>query len=125
MIGKFEVLHHKEHGKPERVAYNGDVAKVFEDANKIVESQFGAVKVLMDRNASWTTHPASDAQLTQLKKMRVPFSAGITKGDASDLLDKAFSGRKNNFKRGKKMQKGKDGNYELKKKLSDVEVGKL
>lgn len=125
VIGKFEVVHHKESGKQERVGYDGDVKNVFDQANQIVENQFGAVKVLMDRKAGWRENPASEAQLAQLRKMWIPYDNLISKGEASELLDKAFNGRKKKVNKSKKMTKGKGGKYELKKKLSDVEVGKI
>lgn len=50
------------------------------------------VMKLKDKSAPWRTVGASDKQLATLKKMRVPHDpATISKGQASDLLDMAFS----------------------------------
>jgi len=41
---------------------------------------------LIDREAHWRREPASDKQLSQLKKWKVPFFGEITKGEAAELL---------------------------------------
>lgn len=49
---------------------------------------------LVDRSAPWRSAPASEKQLTLLRKMRIPIAPGLTKGVASDLLAVAFARQK-------------------------------
>ena len=44
-----------------------------------------------DKNASWRKRPASQGQLEYLKKLGVVLDREITKGEASDLIDKMMS----------------------------------
>ena len=46
--------------------------------------------VLVDQNARWRSQPASDKQLDLLRKFHQPVQEGITKGQASDVLDPIF-----------------------------------
>jgi ATP-dependent helicase IRC3 len=41
---------------------------------------------LLDPNAAWRTHEATERQLEALRKWKVPVKPGLTKGAASDLL---------------------------------------
>lgn len=60
-------------------------------ADTIVNGE--ATKVFVDPRAAWRRAPASEKQLEILRKKHVPFRPGITKGEASILIDKAFSRR--------------------------------
>jgi hypothetical protein len=44
-----------------------------------------------DKNALWRRRPASQGQLEYLRKLGVMLDRNITKGEASDLIDKAMS----------------------------------
>jgi ATP-dependent helicase IRC3 len=48
---------------------------------------------LVRRDAPWRSGPATDKQLAALMKWRVPVHAGLTKGEASDLLAAAVGRR--------------------------------
>src|SRR5262249_11564743 len=48
---------------------------------------------LLDPQARWRTHPASDGQKTALTKWGVAFDPAITKGQASDMLGALFGDR--------------------------------
>lgn len=48
---------------------------------------------LVDREAPWRSTPASPGQLGLLRKLKVPFRPGITKGAASDLINTAKAGK--------------------------------
>lgn len=43
-----------------------------------------------ERIQSWRDDPATSSQIHTLKKFRIPHDPGITKGEASDLLDKRW-----------------------------------
>jgi hypothetical protein len=47
---------------------------------------------LTDRFAPWRHQSASEKQMAQLVKHKIPFESGITKGHASDLLNMYFEG---------------------------------
>lgn len=49
---------------------------------------------LKDPSARWRSNPATEKQLTNLNRFRIRYAAGITAGEASDLLDQFFSRRK-------------------------------
>ena len=54
-----------------------------------------AKKILFgDENAKWRQKPASEKQLGMLKKLRVIHAEGITSGEASALIAKAFENKK-------------------------------
>ena len=44
-------------------------------------------------DAAWRKRPASDGQVTQLRKLRVEIPEGLTRGAASDLLTAKFAAR--------------------------------
>jgi len=46
---------------------------------------------LVDATAWWRKQPASDAQKALLDKKHVPYPGGLTKGQASGMLDLKFS----------------------------------
>jgi ATP-dependent helicase IRC3 len=52
-----------------------------------------SVMRLAGKDEPWRSAPASGKQLAALSKMRVPFKSGITKGEASNLLDIAIARR--------------------------------
>lgn len=52
--------------------------------------QLGAAR-LADRNAPWRARPASEKQLVALRRWKVPYTPPLTKGAASDLLDRAIA----------------------------------
>lgn len=70
-----------------------DVAAGVAEAFVLAERR--SVKTLTDPNARWRKALASDRQLEYLVKKRIPFRQGITKGEASDLIElsKARAGR--------------------------------
>lgn len=58
-------------------------------------------KVLADPKARWRLQPASENQIAALVKMRIPHEPGITKGEASDLMDQRINKSKlRNFRKG-------------------------
>ena len=48
-------------------------------------------QALVDPHATWRTRPASDRQLTALRRFRVPVEHGLTAGEASDRLARAIA----------------------------------
>jgi superfamily II DNA or RNA helicase len=46
---------------------------------------------LVDRNAAWRSWPMSFKQMHTLRRLGIPFTATTTRGEASDLLSKAFA----------------------------------
>lgn len=58
-------------------------------AEKFIKNDRPEVARLTDKGASWRRAPASDKQLKWLKWKRIPFRAGITKGEAADLQNLA------------------------------------
>jgi len=47
-----------------------------------------------DQNAPWAKKPASEKQIALLKKFRIPYSEGISSGEASALIGKVFERKK-------------------------------
>jgi ATP-dependent helicase IRC3 len=58
-------------------------------AEAYIGQERGSVLNLKSQSAPWRLQPASDKQVAILRRLRVPFKAGLTKGEASDLLDLA------------------------------------
>ena len=58
-------------------------------AEHFVSTLRRAVSRLLDKTAPWRQVPASLAQIEALRRRRIPFQSGITKGAASQLLDLA------------------------------------
>jgi superfamily II DNA or RNA helicase len=49
-------------------------------------------RALVDPQAAWRVAPATDRQLAALRRSRIRARAGLTRGEASDLLSAAFAG---------------------------------
>lgn len=49
---------------------------------------------LIDRSAAWRSLPATGAQIKSLKRYKVDFDEGITRGEASELLSREIEARK-------------------------------
>jgi ATP-dependent helicase IRC3 len=60
-------------------------------AEQFVATNRRSAAKLKDANASWRSGAPSEKQLAALRRRRIPFKPNITKGEASDLLDLAFS----------------------------------
>ena len=56
-------------------------------AESFVKQERREVTRLTDNSASWRRQPASEKQLAILRKWRAPIKPGLTKGEASDMLD--------------------------------------
>jgi len=52
---------------------------------------------LIDPSAAWRSTPASRKQIDTLKKLKVEFEQGVTKGEASDMITQAVQ-RRNRWK---------------------------
>ena len=80
--------------QPERLELAADfptLAQAVGAADALIQND--QPKVLVDPKARWRRDPASEKQISLLKKFRVPFREPLTKGEAGILLDKAFARR--------------------------------
>lgn len=80
-------------GAKSSVMVLGDEYANLEDAIHAAELKLNAEapRAFIDPNARWRKDAASEKQIATLKKYRVPFAPGLTKGEAGILLDKLFS----------------------------------
>lgn len=63
-----------------------------EEARAAAEAQ---AQELLDQNKpAWTKQPASEKQISLLRKYRVALRPGITKGEASEILDRIFEAKR-------------------------------
>lgn len=98
LLGKWEIvctIQPPDHApKRQRTIAHGilDAAAASAMAESFLEQERRNVMKLKDKAAPWRTGGASDKQLATLRKFKVPHNpTTITKGQASDLLDLAFS----------------------------------
>lgn len=72
----------------------GDARTALVMAEQFVINERRSVNVLVNKQASWRSAPASPGQLAALARMRVPHNPRtLTKGAASDLMDLAIARR--------------------------------
>ena len=64
-------------------------------AEKFVQKHFSDQMYFLDRKAPWrvSKDPVTEPQLNLLNKLRVRYPAGLTKGQAGDLISKALMDR--------------------------------
>ncbi len=65
--------------------------------------------VLVDANAPWRAQLASPSQIRMLNKYRIPYSPGITSGEASDLIGPALADSKKNTRQSKRRRIAQHG----------------
>jgi superfamily II DNA or RNA helicase len=70
----------------------GKEARAFVE-RQIVANQLNKKRIFEDRTAPWRRKPITDKQRSRLEKMKIPIPPGCTSGQASDLLDEAFTER--------------------------------
>ena len=87
--GAFNVVRYGRDRTRETLAEHMDIGYAQGIAEAYVAE--AGVKTLVNPKARWRKQPASDKQKEALAKWRVPFEPGITKGEASDLLDQAMT----------------------------------
>lgn len=71
----------------------------YPEAKSIIERHIAAQEIrkrqiFSNPNAPWRSAPMTDRQKNTLDKLRIAYSDNTTKGEASDLIDAAFSRRK-------------------------------
>jgi ATP-dependent helicase IRC3 len=97
LLGKWEVsctIVPREGAKRQRTVAHGiaDLPNAMTLAETHVNQERHNVVKLRDKSAPWRGVSASEKQLATLRKFRVPFNPKtLTRGQASDLLDLAFS----------------------------------
>jgi ATP-dependent helicase IRC3 len=70
-----------------------DLAMAFDRAERWIEHTRPDAWRMKRRDAGWRQQPASEKQIQLLRKLRAPITANLTRGMASDMLDRHF-GRK-------------------------------
>jgi len=116
----YEVFWHKKNGTLVNVCREWNAQKAFNAADdEISKLAPKNIRSIVDANASWRSLPATEKQLEKLKKWKVFVRPGLTRGDASDLMDQklrsfAKKGNKRNTKKGK-----------ITSKHLDVKIGEI
>lgn len=88
-LGRYTVYLKHETGVY-RLGVCQDMQEAFRRSDKwIVQNRSDNIK-LIDTNEPWRKQPATDKQLKWLKKFGVPIIEGLSKGEASQMLDKLF-----------------------------------
>ena len=64
------------------------------EADRVIRAEYSEFMNLSNRNASWRGKPASQKQIGLLRKLGLYEEGdGLTKGEASDMIDRMLSGR--------------------------------
>lgn len=100
MLGKFEIVAtlRPSNGGPARQRTLAASIETEDGAATMAESwvmqERRSVMKLADRNAAWREGDASPRQLALLRRLRIPYKAGISKGEASTLIDMGMARRR-------------------------------
>jgi len=126
-IGKHLITLHSG-GESKIVRTRPDLMGAISAADNYIADRFPDAPVLLSRDAVWRTHPMSPGQVTLFGKLRMQIPRGrdgaitMTKGEASDLIDKKFLSMKRGKAKKEKKSAIKGG---VKTKVDNVKVGKL
>lgn len=74
-------------------AIGKDQAEIFSIGDKYLQEQFPQQSSVFRQDGKWRNDAPSEAQLKMLKKFKVPFPEGLTKGQASVLIGRAINDR--------------------------------
>jgi ATP-dependent helicase IRC3 len=88
-LGRYEVAFQAGAKRQVLGAFN-DVVKAFAKTDHWVKQYRGDRSALVERDAVWRHDPPTDKQLQWLRKYKVPITEGLTKGQASLILDRLF-----------------------------------
>lgn len=77
-------------GTNENLGTVDELAAAFARAERWVESSRPDAWKMKQRDAEWRDKPASEKQLRLLQKCKAPITPGLTRGQASDMLDRFF-----------------------------------
>ena len=97
MLGKFEVsLTLRPHGPglPRQRTIGSQLPTALTAlsmAEVFVRTERRDTVRITDKGAKWRDRPASEKQIALLRKRRIPFTAGLTMGQASNLIDMAHA----------------------------------
>lgn len=91
---RYAVDRRPRHGSPERLASGLDLGYAMGKAEDAARETIGFAEVLVSRDAPWRGAPATEKQVTALRRMRVAVPEGCTKGEAADLLGAAIARRR-------------------------------
>lgn len=120
-IGHWEITHNKPNGIETTIRRRNDVDIAFQAADKYIKEQFPESIALMSKQQDWHKNAPSAAQINLLKRIGKWLPEGVpenlTKGTASDAIDKCF----------KIMNAAKKGNRKATppKRVDAVKVGKI
>jgi len=67
-----------------------DLREAFARSDRWVQKYRGNLLSLLESDAQWRVDPPTDKQIKALKKFGVPVTSDLTKGMASEMLDKLF-----------------------------------
>jgi hypothetical protein len=84
-------VHHRENGNQPILLRSGLPLGYAQGVAEDFAREGGAAW-LLNPHARWGSEPASDKQLAWLRRRRVPVPAGLTKGEASDLISAVRGG---------------------------------
>lgn len=77
-------------GANENLGTVDELAAAFARAERWVESSRPDAWQMKQRDAAWRDKPASEKQIRLLTKCKAPITPGMTRGQASDMLDRFF-----------------------------------
>lgn len=93
LLGRWRVALADAAGHEQTVGEFSTLAEAVQRADAMVRSLRRNATALLNRRAGWRGGLATDKQIAALKRWRVPTWEGMTKGEASDLMDAAIARR--------------------------------
>jgi len=117
MLGNFELTFCGKDGNKSLVQKKNDVEIAFQAAENWLESNHSDVMMLMKKDQAWHKDMVTESQKSFMKKLKVNHDNidGLTKLEASRLIDEAIRQKKFGFKRGRR----------TKNQIDNVQVGKI
>ena len=89
-VTRFHVYHQHDDGYDRLTDTPIDMSWAFSIAESHARRVTDGNLTIVDKDATWRNHPATEKQLTILRKKGIPYKYGITKGQASDIISTAF-----------------------------------